>query len=254
MLPITRRQKIKEYVAEKKSATVLGLAELFGVTDETIRRDLKALEKEGVLMRTHGGAFIQTGVENLVNAGLRTGIYVENKTIIASICKGLINNGDAIFLDNSTTCLYIAKAVEDMRLTIVTNSLSIVDNLTGRENLNIISLGGVFSHSEKAFYGGITINNLSEYYVDKVFISCRSLSIEHGITDSTERWNQVRQAAVERSKKTYLVADFSKFNEISFRRMCGFDRITAIITDKPLGEDWHQAMNQQGCMIYDQPE
>ena len=79
MLPVTRRQKIKEYVQEKKSATVLALAAMYSVTDETIRRDLKALEKEGALMRTYGGAFLQTGVENLVEADLRAGIYVDNK-------------------------------------------------------------------------------------------------------------------------------------------------------------------------------
>ena len=253
MLPVTRRQKIKEYVQEKKSATVLALAAMYSVTDETIRRDLKALEKEGALMRTYGGAFLQTGVENLVEADLRAGIYVDNKKRIAAICRGLIQNGDALFLDNSTTCFYIAQAVEDMRLTIVTNSLTIMNQLAPKDNLRLISPGGVFSHSEKAFYGAATVNTLLEYYVDKAFISCRSLSIEHGITDSMERWNRVRQAAVERSKETYLVADFSKFNETSFMRLCGFDSITAIITDKPLSEEWHSAMGRWNCKIFDRP-
>ena len=253
MLPVTRRQKIKEYVQEKKSATVLALAAMYNVTDETIPPDLKALEKEGALMRTYGGAFLQTGVENLVEADLRAGIYVDNKKRIAAICRGLIQNGDALFLDNSTTCFYIAQAVEDMRLTIVTNSLTIMNQLAPKENLRLICTGGVFSHSEKAFYGATTVNTLLEYYVDKAFISCRSLSIEHGITDSMERWNRVRQAAVERSKETYLVADFSKFNETSFMRLCGFDSVAAIITDKPLGEEWHTAMSRWNCKIFDRP-
>ncbi len=251
MLPVTRRQKIREFVQEKKSATVLALAAMYGVTDETIRRDLKALEKEGALMRTYGGAFIQTGVENLVEADLRANIYVENKKKIAAVCRSLIQNGDALFLDNSTTCFYIAQAVEDMRLTIVTNSLTIMNQLAPRENLSLIATGGVFSHSEKAFYGATTVNTLLEYYVDKAFISCRSLSIEHGITDSMEHWNRVRQAAVERSKETYLVADFSKFNETSFVRLCGFDSITAVITDKPLSEEWHSAMARWDCKVFD---
>lgn len=252
MLAVTRKQKIKDIILEKKSATVSELAQIFSVTDETIRRDLKALEQEGVLLRSYGGAFIQSGVENLVDSDIRTTVYVENKTKIANQCRLMIHNGDTIFLDNSTTAYYIARAIQDMRITLVTNNLKIINLCSQSKNIRLTVIGGTFSHSEQAFYGIAAKKALEEYYVDKAFLSCRSLSIENGITEANDRWAQMRQTIIERSKESYIVADFSKFGQTSFMRICGFEKIKAIITDKPLSSEWHQAMAQYGCVIIDQ--
>ncbi len=252
MLAVTRKQKIKEIIMEKKSASVAELAQLFSVTDETIRRDLKVLEQEGVLLRSYGGAFIQSGVENLVEADIRTTIYVENKMKIANQCRKMINNGDAIFLDNSTTAYYIARAIQDMRITLVTNNLQIINLLSQNKTIHLIVIGGTFSHTEQAFYGVAAKKALEEYFVDKAFLSCRSLSIKNGITEANDRWAQMRQTVIERSKESYVVADFSKFDQTSFMRICGYEKIKAIITDKPLSEEWHQAMAKYGCTIIDQ--
>lgn len=252
MLAISRKQKIKEIILEKKSATVAELAVTFSVTDETIRRDLKALEQEGVLLRSYGGAFIQTGVENLVDSDIRTTVYVENKMKIANQCRKMINNGDAIYLDNSTTAYYIARAIQDMRITIVTNNLKIINFLSETKNIHLLGIGGSFSVSEQAFYGIMAIKALEEYYFDKAFLSCRSLSIENGITESNDLWAQMRQTSIERSKESYIVADFSKFDQTSFMRICGFEQIKAIITDKPLSEEWHRTMAQYNCSVIDQ--
>ncbi|WEG13398.1 DeoR/GlpR family DNA-binding transcription regulator [Pullulanibacillus sp. KACC 23026] len=225
---------------------------MFKVTDETIRRDLRALEQEGILMRSYGGAFIQSGVENLIDSTIRTSVYVESKTFIAEKCKRLINNGDVIFLDNSTTAFYIAKEIKDMRLTLVTNSLTITNYLAHQGNIRLIVAGGFLSAKEQAFYGIGAEKAIKEYYVDKAFLSCRSLSIENGCTDSNELWTQVRKTIIERSKERYLVADFSKFNQTSFMHICGFDKINAIVTDKPLGPEWHSALQSFDCGIFDE--
>lgn len=254
MLSVTRRQKIKELILEKKSATVSELSKMFSVTDETIRRDLSCLEKDGVLMRSYGGAFIQTGVENQIDSNIRSTVYVENKTVIAQKCKRIIHNGDVIFLDNSTTAYYVAKQIDHMRLTIVTNSLSITNLLGNDENIRLIMVGGFYSPKEQAFYGSNTQEAMEKYYFDKAFLSCRTLSIENGVTDSYDQWAQVRKTIIERSKERYLLADFSKFNQTSFIRVCGFEKIDAIITDKPLGPDWHSAMKEFKCRIFDQDD
>ncbi len=253
MLAVTRKQKIKEIILEKKSATVAELVETFSVTDETIRRDLKALEQEGVLMRSYGGAFIQSGVENQVDVNIRATVYVKEKTQIANQCKNLIFNGDTIFLDNSTTALHVAKAVADMRLTVLTNSLSIANHLKNHSNIRLILIGGTYSLSEDAFYGLIACKSLEEYYVDKAFLSCRSLSIENGITESSDFWAQLRHTAISRSKSCYIVADFSKFDQTSFVRIASFDAVDGIITDKPLREEWHTEMAKVNCSVMDTP-
>jgi DeoR/GlpR family transcriptional regulator of sugar metabolism len=138
-----------------------------------------------------------------------------------------------------------------MRLTIVTNSLSITNLLGKFENIRLIVVGGFYSPKEQAFYGSSAQDAIEKYYVDKAFLSCRSLSIENGITDSYDQWAQVRKTIIERSKERYLLADFSKFNQTSFMRVCGFEKINAIITDKPLGPEWHTAMRKYGCRVLD---
>lgn len=251
MLPATRRQRIVELIQEKKSATVTEMAERFGITPETIRRDLKVLEKEGQLLRTHGGAFIQSGVENLVDTELRMGIYIPQKTKIAKTARKFVNNGDTIFLDNSTTDFYIARELREMRITVATNNLSIIQELAGCGNIHLVCIGGTFSRRENSFNGMMTTDLLGQFYFDKAFISCRSISIENGLTESNEKWCAVRKVALAHSKYTFLVADFSKFDQNSFTKIGDLSAIHAIITDSPLSPRWHEAMDAIGCKIYD---
>ncbi len=252
MLAAERKQQIKEIVISKKSASVSALAKQFGVTGETIRRDLKALEKEGVLMRTHGGAFIQSGVENLIDVDLRKTVYIDEKEIIAERCRGLVSNGDAIFLDNSTTCYHIAKALGDLDITVVTNSLMIMNLFSQNENIRLVSVGGEFSITEQAFFGTIARRALHEYYVDKAFISCRTVSMENGVTESTDQWASIRHLMIERSDKQYLAVDHTKFGQTSFVRICDFNEITAVITDRKLDNRWHETLRSKGCGIIDE--
>ena len=251
VLAAERKQQIKEIIIAKKSASVAALAKQFGVTGETIRRDLKALEKEGVLIRTHGGAFIQSGVENLIDMDLRKTVYLDEKELIAKRCCRLVHNGDAIFLDNSSTCYHIAKALCDLNITVVTNNLMIINLFAQTENVRLVSIGGEFSIKEQAFSGAIAQRALSDYYVDKAFISCRTLSIDNGITESTDQWASIRHLMIERSDKQYLVVDHTKFGQTSFVRICDFGEITAVVTDSELDAKWHEALHSKGCDIID---
>lgn len=251
MLAIERRRLIQTLINEKKSVSVSELSQQFDVTDETIRRDLKHLEKEGNLVRTYGGAFIQSGVENAIDVNLLKSVYISEKETIAMRCRPLVNNGDTIFLDNATTCLHIAKALSDMQITVITNNLMIINLFSTSKNIRLVSIGGQFDRSGQAFYGTIAIKTLREYYFDKAFISCRTLSLENGITESTDRWADLRHVATERSDKRYLVADHTKFGRTSFVRIGGFGRFTAIITDKPLDKVWHEEISKYGCEIID---
>lgn len=251
MLAVTRKNKIKDLITEKKSVTVSELAALFSVTEETIRRDLKLLEDEGFLTRTYGGAFIQDGVQNEISMSIRETAYVESKETIAKKCLDLIHNGDSIFIDVSTTALFIAEAVQNMRITVLTNSLKVTNLLANCENIRLITIGGIYSPTYMSFLGRSTLNALDSFYVDKAFISCRSLSLQHGITDSNEQVSEVRQKIIQRSNKVYLVADYSKFNKTSFISICGFEDITGIVTDKPLSSEWKEMLAQQDVGLFD---
>ncbi len=249
MLPIARKAKIKEIILEKKNVTVAELTKLFNLTEETIRRDLKQLEEEGFLTRIYGGAYINDGVQNDVNVNLREHIHVEGKNKIAEKCVEFIRPGDSIFLDASTTSLYIAKLLHNKRITVVTNSLKIVNALIENENVRLVMIGGVMSHGSMSALGRSAEQSINSYYFDLAFVSCRSVSRQHGITDSNEQQAEVRRLAIERANRVYLVADITKFDRTSFASICGFDKIDTLVVDKPLDDEWREFLRQKGVQL-----
>jgi len=249
VLPIARKAKIKEIIAEKKNVTVAELTQLFGLTEETIRRDLKQLEQEGFLTRIYGGAYINDGVLNDVDVNLREHIYVEGKRKIAEKCVEFIQHGDSVFLDASTTSLYIARMLENRRITVVTNSIKIVNALIDNPGVNLIVTGGSISRQSMSALGRGAEQSLCGYFFDLAFISCRSLSRQHGITDSNEQQAEVRRLAVERANRAYLVADITKFDRTSFAHICGFEKIHTVVVDKPLDGEWREFLQQQNVRL-----
>lgn len=251
MLAVKRKSIIKDMVLENKSVTVADLAKKFNVTEETIRRDLKVLEAEGVLTRTYGGAFVQSGVINEVNIAVRETFLIENKRLIANKCVNLVHNGDSIFLDCSTTAYYIAQALKNMRLTVITNSLKITNLLVSYQNIRLITVGGILDHENMSFTGKNVIDILNIYFFDVSFVSCRSLSLEHGITDSEEQKAAIRKLAIQHSNKIYVVADYSKFNKTSFIKICDFSDVDGIIVDKKLSQEWHDCFSNANTILYE---
>lgn len=239
MLPIARKNKIKEIITEKKSVTVSELAKSFKVTEETIRKDLQQLEEEGFLNRTYGGAYISEGVQNDVDINLREHIHIEGKQKIAHIGLNYIKNGDSIFLDASTTSLYIAANLKDKRVTVTTNSIKIVNLLSENPNIKLIVIGGSVELPSMSALGRNAEANINNYFFDSSFISCRALNMVHGITDSNEQQAEIRKIAIEHANHTYLVVDYTKFDRTAFTKICDFQKIHTLIVDKPISEEWH---------------
>jgi DeoR/GlpR family transcriptional regulator of sugar metabolism len=251
MIPAVRREKIKNMILTTKNVSVINLSQAFSVSEETIRRDLRYLEEEGILTRTHGGAMIVNRVASTVDNTVLENIFIENKKKIALQCKQFIKNNDCIYLDSSTTSFYICKEILDLKLTLVTNSLSIINLLSNYENISVISTGGSLSIARKCFGGRSAIRFLNTYYVDKAFISCRSLSMSEGITDSNDDDAAIKETIVNRANHAYVVADYSKFNKVSFAHICDFKSISGIITDKPVSDDWIQFALDHQLTIWD---
>lgn len=249
MLPIARKNKIKELIVEKKSVTVAELTKLFNVTEETIRRDLKQLEEEGVLHRTYGGAYVSEGVLNDVHVNIREHIHVEGKKKIASKCLSFIKSGDSIFLDASTTSLVIASMLQDQKITVVTNSIKVVNTLIDNPNIHIVIIGGTLAKSSLSNLGRNAEYNMNNYFFDSAFISCRSVSMQHGITDSNEQQAAIRKIAAEHANKVFLIVDYTKFDRTSFTRIGGFELIDTIVVDKKLSPEWHQFLSDHNVTV-----
>lgn len=250
MLAVTRRNKIKEILLENKSVVVTDLSEQFHVAEETIRRDLKQLEQEGFLIRSYGGAFIQEGSTNKIDYLLRMESYVKAKKTIAKKAHDLIEHGDSIFLDDSTTSYYLAETLLDKRITVLTNSQIILSKISSYQNLNLLSTGGFFDKNTMSYSGKIALDTISNLYMDKSFFSCRMASVEKGLTDSLDESARLRVILMKNSKKNILLVDETKMNKISLHKISDLKNVDAIISNKSFPEKWINYSKKHNIDMY----
>ena len=244
MLSVTRINEIRNIIQKNKSVLVSDLAKRYDVTEETIRRDLKQLEKEGILTRVYGGAYSLEGVQNDVTVRLRKNILSEEKDVIAGQCLRFINDGDSIFLDGSTTASSLANLILDRSLSVVTNSLMIAQVLSSSSSINLFLIGGKYNGNSMTFTGTTATETLKEYFVDKAFISCRNISPDKGLTDSDQEQALIRKTAIQNCNHSFLIADHTKLGHNSFYKVADLKEIDTFITNRPIDASWAQIMGK----------
>ena len=233
MLALERRNLILEKLQEEKRVVVSELSQLYNVSEETIRRDLDKLEKEGLATKSYGGAVINEDVGIDLPFNIRKNQNVQGKQKMAEIAASMVNDGDHIFLDASTTAVFVAKALKEKeRLTVVTNSMEILLELSDVSGWNIISTGGVMKEGYLAFLGARTEEVIRSYYVDKVIFSCKALNEDMGIMESKEAFGTTKKAMINSGKMRILVVDSTKFDQTAFSVAGQLRDIETIITDK----------------------
>jgi DeoR/GlpR family transcriptional regulator of sugar metabolism len=251
MLSVIRRNEIKKLILEKQNMTVAELSRIFDVSDETIRRDLRHLEEEGIVSRTYGGALLQKRVKNEIAYNMLEGLFVENKRRIARKCAEFIHNGDSIFLDFSTTALYLCNEIAAKKITVISNSIKVQTQLSSYENITLISTGGGLQRSSFSFVGRTAVQALKNFYADRAFVSCRSLSTEKGLSDGDEQQAEIRRMMIQNSNQVYVIADHTKFDKVSFVNICGFEDVDAIVVDTELGSHWHAFCAENKIALYE---
>lgn len=243
MLAIERRSNINDYLQIHQTASVEVLATMLKVTEETIRRDLRQMEQEGLLERTHGGAFLPERIANTLAMDARGKVNQSSKIQIARESAALIDEKDTLFLDASTTSAYLAQELLSRNLTIITNSFTIANIVAPHHNIHLIMLGGDYDAGMRAFLSPATLRELEDYYVDKAFFSCRSVDLKSGLTDAHETICALRKTAIAHCKMACCIADHSKFNHSSYIRLCGIADINALITDFELTKEWKRCLD-----------
>ena len=250
MLAVTRLEYITKLITEKKSISVVKLSKELNVSGETIRRDLKTLEKRGILKRTYGGAYLEGSRESDVSVQVRKDKLVHNKEQIAEICSNFVKVGDTVFLDNSTTSLEIAKKISHMAVTVITNSLLITNYLANYDNIRTIVLGGTLDAVNMCFIGQTTLSELSHLFARIGFVSCRSLSIKHGAMDSNDNVGQIRALAIENCSQSFLIADHTKFGNTALCKISSLHNFAGVITDKKPDATWTEHFKEQEVEFY----
>lgn len=242
MLAIERRNEILEKLQKEKRVLVGELSVFYKVSEETIRRDLEKLEKEGYVTKSYGGAVLNESTSTEMPFNIRKKTNVAGKQKIAALVSSMVKDGDSLMLDSSSTAVFIAKALKEEKnnLTIITNSIEIIIELFDTQNWQILSTGGLAMEGSLALVGPQTDRMLSAYHVDKAIISCKGLEAENGITDSNELHARNKQTMLARADHKILAVDSSKFDNISFARIGGFNDISTIITDAAPEEKWQR--------------
>ncbi|WP_160720537.1 DeoR/GlpR family DNA-binding transcription regulator [Bacillus sp. USDA818B3_A] len=237
MLVAERQKKIVELVNERLSIRVTELSKIFSVTEETIRRDLEKLEKENLLMRSHGGAVSIEKDQGEVSYLEREITNAEQKKAIAATAVRLIEPGDQIVLDASTTAWYVAKELPDMPLTVLTNSIKVAIELSKKEQIKVISTGGTLLAQSLSYVGPLAERSLSMYHVNKAFLSCKGVHLERGLSDFNESQALLKKQMMEIADETILMVDSSKFGTRAFSRINPVSNLDCIITDSKIDEE-----------------
>ena len=247
MLALERRNLIIQKLHEEKRVVVSELSQLFGVSEETIRRDLDKLDKEGIAIKSYGGAVINEDFNIELPFNVRKNRNVSEKHRMAGIAASLVNNGDHIFLDASSTAVFIAKALKEKeRLTVLTNSVEILIELSDVTGWTILSTGGVLQEDLLAFTGSRTEEAIRSYYMDKVFFSCKALDPVRGVMESREELACVKKTIMSAGKKKILVVDSSKYDQSAFA-VCGDLRLVdTVITDSRPTDAWAERFREAG--------
>jgi DeoR/GlpR family transcriptional regulator of sugar metabolism len=251
MLSIQRRNEIKSLLWARRSITVSELADHFRVSKETIRRDFDALSAEGFLIKAYGGAILNKRVKSEADYEVLVEIFVKNKQKIAKKASEFIFSGECIFLDCSTTVMQVVNEIKDRSLTVMTNSLKILQELTEFPNIKLISTGGELNLKTYGFEGRLAEQYISNFHLDKAFISCRALSIQKGLSDKEEGEAWMHRAMIENANSIYLLADHNKFDKVAFVRICDFDNITGVIADFNLPEEWKTFLESKNIAFYE---
>ena len=239
MLTIERIKEITEELKNKNAVSVKELAKKHFTSESTIRRDLEKLEKMGIVKRSYGGAILIEGANAEIPLLVRENEQKSAKDIIGHHASTLVENGNVLFLDSSSTVLHIVpylKGVE--RLTIITNGAKTVVECVNLLNAKVYSTGGLLRENSLSFIGETAKRSVKDYYTDVLFFSCRALSLEKGLTDISEDEAGLRRLMIENAKKVVLLMDSSKFDKISFCNICSLSKIHTLITDKKPSDKW----------------
>jgi len=249
MLVAERYELIVQLVNERGSIRVSELSELCSVTEETIRRDLDKLEQAGRLKRSHGGAVSVKESQQEIPYFEREITRAQEKMRIAEEAVKLIQPHDRILLDASTSAWYMAKIMPDIPITILTNAVKVATELSTKEKIEVISLGGRLSPRSLSFVGPITEKTLESFHVNKLFFSCKGVHLERGISESGELQARLKQQMIEAADEVILIADSSKFGVKSFTQVSNLSAINTIITDRNLDEDMQKSLKAVGLTV-----
>lgn len=238
-LAAVRRRKIEKLVRAHGSMGSRDLSDRFGVSEATIRRDLKALDEKGAVVRTHGGVLVNSSVMVDLPNEERKSVGAEEKRRIGHAAIELLDNDEVVFLDAGTTAHSIAAvAHKKPTCTYATTSLGVANLLQTQSIEQFYMIGGSYQPVNDSFTGTLAISALRSLSFDIAFLCCSAIDIDRrSISVANEAYSQVQKEVISNTRRRYVVADTSKFRPNAFMQTARFDQISGIITNREVDSE-----------------
>lgn len=247
MLAVERRNLILEKLQDERKVVVSELSILFGVSEETIRRDLDKLDKEGLATKSYGGALLNENIGLDMPFNVRKKRNIEGKQTIAGLVSALVGDGEHLMVDSSTTGVAVVKALKSKkRLTVVTSSIEVLAELSDVSGWEVICTGGTLREHYFTLVGPRAVDMIGSFNADKVILSCKGCDLEKGVTDANEMFSQVKQAMLRHAKQRILAVDHTKFGKVAFSRICTLEEVDIVVTDIRPGQEWLDYFAKKG--------
>ena len=245
-IPTPERQKqILALLSKQGRLSVNEIVKQFSISEATARRDLEALTSDGKIQRVHGGAIVAEQAPPELPILVRENEQLDEKVRIGRMTAELIKDNETVFLGSGTTVLEVAKNLRNHKnLTVITNSLPVINALAGLKEMIVISLGGMLRDSELSFIGHITELALAEIRVDKVVMGTRGISLDHGLTNDYLQETLTDRAILKIGKEVIIVADHTKINRVSTVLLAPLNTMQTFVTDKAADRKFLQSLKK----------
>jgi DeoR/GlpR family transcriptional regulator of sugar metabolism len=250
MTGLERQEYILQILTHQPRVTVGYLCTLFEVSEATARRDLETLAEQGKVQRVHGGAVATRQAPPEPPVLLRSNQMVEQKKQIAHAAAELVHDGDTIFLGSGSTALEVAQELKTREgLTVITNSLLVSNSLAGVQEITLISIGGMFRHSELSFIGHIAEQALVELRADKVIMGIHAIDIDQGLTNDYLPETMTDRAILRVGRQVIIVADHTKLGCVSTAFVAPVTAMHTLVTSNGAPNEIIADLRERGIRV-----
>src|SRR5512143_3376539 len=250
-VPTPERQKlILSMLTRQGRLSVAEIVRQFSISEATARRDLGSLASLGKVQRVHGGVIAIDQAPPELPILERASEEPDEKARIGRAAAERIADKDTVFIGSGTPAVEVARNLRGRSaLTVITNSLPVLNMLAGEKGITVISLGGMLRDSELSFIGHITEQALTEVRADKVIMGTRGLSLEHGLTNDYLQETLTDRAILKIGREVIIVADHTKINRVSTALLAPLKCIHTLITDSKTDKKFIEAVKKQGITV-----
>ena len=252
MLAEQRRRKILDLLEQQGQITVRDLVDRFSISAVTVRSDLDALGATGAILRSHGGAVRQLEATRDYPLQLKASLHRDEKARIGKVAADLIQPGEVIILDSGTTTTEIARQLKLRNVhgvTIISNAINVIAELTDATGISVIGIGGVLRPVSQSFVGPQAETMLRDLHADRLFLAVDGFDLESGPTTPDVLEAQLNGLMMQVSKRTTVVADFSKLGRRSVSRIGPDEKIDCLITDTGASDEFVQTLRARGIEV-----